>query len=537
MVNNPGRAVIIVISLTAAVCFINGVRQYVSASEKETYQFHHELATDADSSIGTDVIPEDYIVGEDFTSHLPLIILDPHGQEIVNYKYYDTETDSFRYQDGVDPYTDVSVQVIDNVNHVNTLSDTAAILSEGRIKIRGNSSSTLPKSQYRLQLLDEDGNKTQQPLLGLDPAAEWVLNGSLYDHSYLRNYLGYNLGHIMDACSPEVRFCEILVKTEEGYRYDGLYLLIETIGRGEGRVNIQKYNPDITSTAFIVRRDRVDNSEIRIRTYADETVIAEKWARDASAKLQLSLIYPGSSSATQETIAYISEDISRTEKIIYAEEDSDLFKQYPSYIDVDSFVNYFLINELLMNYDSGIYSTYMYKELNGKLTMGPVWDFDSAVDNATDSLADFEYMVMKERPYFERLCKDKWFIDKLSSRYRQLRRGVLSDANISKIVEDTGFFLGRAIDREYQRWGNYFHEVDISEEENTGLYVDRNRQSYENEVTKLQDALLLHAEYLDEHLDDRDNIIVDNAEKNFPALLFLVIFFVSIVLVQRARKM
>lgn len=537
MISNPVRAAITVISLAVAVCFINGARQYASASEKEQYQFHHKLAADADSFIGTDVIAEDYIVGEDFTSHLPLIILDPHGQEIVNYKYYDAETDSYRYRDGVNPYTDVSVQVIDNVNHVNTLSDTAAILSEGRIKIRGNSSSRSPKSQYRLQLLDEDGNKTEQPLLGLDPAAEWVLNGSLYDHSYLRNYLGYNLGHIMDTCSPEVRFCEILVKTEEGYRYDGLYLLIETIERGEGRVNIQKYNPDITSTAYIVRRDRVDSSEIRICTYADETKMPEEWGKNTKAKLQLSLIYPRTSNVTRESINYISEDISKAERVIYAEEDDDLFKQYPAYIDVDSFVDYFLVNELLMNYDSGIYSTYMYKDINNKLCMGPFWDFDRAVDNATDSLADFEYMVMKERPYFDRLCKDEWFIDKLSNRYRQLRKDVLSDANICKIVEDTSIFLGRAIDREYQRWGNYFHKVNISEEENTGLSVDRNRQSYENEVTKLQDALLLHAEYLDEHLDDRDGIIADNSEKNFPALLFLMIFFVSIVLVQRARKM
>lgn len=536
MINNPGRAVVTVISLAAAVCFVNGGKQYASDSGKEPYQFHHELAADADSFIGTDVIPEDYIVGEDFTSHLPLIVLDTHGQKIVNYKYYDTETDSFRYRDGVNPYTNVSVQVIDNEDHVNTLSDNAAILSEGRIKIRGNGSSMLPKSQYRLQLLDEDGNKTKQPLLGLGAASEWVLNGSLYDPSYLRNYLGYNLGHIMDADSPEVRFCEVIVKTEEGYRYDGLYLLIETVGRGEGQVNIQKYNPDIVPTSYIVRRDRVDDSEIRIRTYVDEIKMSEKWRKNTKANLQLSLIYPGASNVTQRSIDYISEDISKTERIIYAGNDDDLFKQYPAYIDVDSFVNYFLINELLMNYDSGIHSTYMYKELDGKLTMGPVWDFDSAIDNATGSLANFEYMVMKERPYFDRLCMDERFIDKLSSRYRQLRKGVLSDANISKIVGETSVFLGKAVDREHQRWGGYSYAVDISEEEDTGLSVDRNRQSYENEVTRLQDAILLHADYLDEHLDDRDNIMADNAEKNFPALLFLIIFFISIVLVQRARK-
>ncbi len=537
MTENPRRAAITVIMLAAAICLFHGIRQYLQDYGEREYRFHHKIAADADPAVGTDVIPDNYLVGEDFTSHLPLIILDSHGHEIVNYKYYDIKTDSFRYQDGVDPYIDVTVRVIDNQNHVNTLADPAAFHSEGRVKIRGNSSSTLPKSQYRLQLLNADGNKVEQPLLGLDSSAEWVLNGSLYDRSYIRNYLGYNLGHVMDAFSPEVRFCEVLMKTEDGYRYDGLYLLIETIGRGKGRINIQKYNSDIISTGYIVRRDRVDRSEIRIYTYTDEVGLAEKWAKNTSAKLQLSLIYPGASSVTQKSIDYISKEISQLERVIYADDDSDLFRQYPSYIDVDSFVDYFLVNELLMNYDSGIHSTYMYKDLNGKLFMGPVWDFDNAIDNAAGSLADFEYMVMTERPYYEKLCKDKWFLDRLNSRYRELRQGILSDASITKIVQETSSFLGNAIDREHQRWGDYFYEVDISEEESTGLFIDRNRQRYEDEVIRLQDALIIHAEYMDDYLDKQDNIASDNMEKSFPAVLFLGIFFVSIVLVQRIRKM
>ena len=58
-------------------------------------QIHHELAQEADPSIGDAEIPEDFIVGNDFTSHLPLVVIDTAGQEIVNYKYYDAEIDAF----------------------------------------------------------------------------------------------------------------------------------------------------------------------------------------------------------------------------------------------------------------------------------------------------------------------------------------------------------------------------------------------------------------------------------------------------------
>lgn len=536
MIDNPGRAAILVLALAAPVCLIYGAGQYWNDSEEERYLFHHEIAADADPAIGMDTIPKDYMVEEDFTSHLPLVILDPHGQEIVNYKYYDAQTDSFRYQDGIDPYTDVTVKVVDNKNHVNTPADPATIASQGRIKIRGNSSSALPKSQYRLQLLDEDGNKADFPLLGLDKAAEWVLNGSLRDSSYLRNYLGYNLGHMMDAYSPEVRFCEVLMKTEGGYRYEGLYLLIEAIDKGEGRIELQGYNPDRVSGPYVVRRDRVDESEVRIFTYADEMGMAEEWSRNIATHVQLSLIYPKEKKVTPETLAYISDDISLAERIIYSD-NPNAFRQYASYIDVDSFVNYFIINEFMMSYDAGVHSTYMYKDTGGKLTMGPYWDFDGGIDNAGNSMANFEYIPMYYRPYYDRLCEDAVFRNRLWDRYVLLREGILSDENMLRILSESSRFLGKAVERDRQRWHDYSHSLSVLQEESTKLFIDRNRQSYEDELTRMQDALILHAHYLDEHLNDRDYIVADHAGRNVLAALFLLGFFVSIVLVQRARKM
>lgn len=117
---------------------------FLELKEKESRQenakriWHHELAAAADPTIGSDTIPEDFMVDETFVSHLPLVILDTGGKEIVNYKYYNLEEEAFVYQEGIDPYFDMQISVIDNDTHINCLADTPAVTSYGKIKVRGN---------------------------------------------------------------------------------------------------------------------------------------------------------------------------------------------------------------------------------------------------------------------------------------------------------------------------------------------------------------------------------------------------------------
>ena len=63
-------------------------------------------------------------------------------------------------------------------------------------------------------------------------------------------------------------------------------------------------------------------------------------------------------------------------------------------LDMDSFVDFFIINEFFASYDAGQHSTYMYKSAEGKLTMGPYWDFDGAMDNSRMSLTNTNYMTV-----------------------------------------------------------------------------------------------------------------------------------------------
>src|SRR5690606_34816351 len=68
-----------------------------------------------------------------------------------------------------------------------------------------------------------------------------------------------------------------------------------------------------------------------------------------------------------------------TEAALFGENFSDPETGYAAYLDVDSTINYYLINELFKNVDGAVASAYLTKKRNGKLFFGPIWDFDLAL--------------------------------------------------------------------------------------------------------------------------------------------------------------
>ncbi len=203
-----------------------------------------------------------------------------------------------------------------------------------------------------------------------------------------------------------------MIKEKDAYTYQGVYLIGESVKQGLDRVDISKYKATENYNSYMVRRDRYDEESIMLKTYATQNKLSTGY---------LGLRYPSKIYVTPKMIDYIEKDISKIEKILYSDNSSE-FSTYPDYINVDSFIDYFIINEYFGNYDAGNNSTYMYKELGGKLSIGPVWDFDGAVDNFTEKPMNVKAMAFQTAPWFDRLTKDKSFVLKLQKRYAQLRR-------------------------------------------------------------------------------------------------------------------
>ncbi len=500
--------------------------------------WQHEEEKEADPTVGSTEIPDDFLVDESFSSHLPVAVIDTNGQEIINYKYYDMATDSMKYPEGIDVYIPMTLSIIDNENHINHPGDIPALQSEGKLKVRGNHSAMLSKLQYRIKLLNEKEEKNRVSILGMEPSDDWILNGTQSDRTYLRTYLAMNFMGTLQAATPDVRFCEVLIKEGDKYLYQGIYMFLEPVSRGIGRVEIGKYNPAEIQIPYIARRDRYDEEGIMLDTYlANRPDKRKDWGMDLENEAMLELIYPKEDVVTEDSITRIEQEIDEFERILYSK-DLSTFVRYRQYIDMDSFCDYFLLNEFMASYDAGLHSTYFYKDSVGKITMGPVWDFDGGADNVTNTLARYDYILMDARPWFEQMVKDPVFVNKLVSRYEQLRSGLLSDENIETKIEETISYLGNAIERDSIRWqAEYVGHFPVLKEEESGLLIERDTSSCEKEAKRLEDFLILHARYIDQNLPYiRQYWDEEAAPFSTLAILSILTFFIVVALVQRYRK-
>lgn len=490
-------------------------------------------------------INADNSVESGFESHLPIVIIDTYGEDAKADIYWDDEKKYF-VPTGEDSYIEGNITLIDNENNINNVKDIPKLDSKIKIRLRGNTSINYDKKQYFIKLINDDGSENKQDILGMGKEYEWILNISYIDKSLVRNYLALSLSSKIMENVPEARYCEVIIKNKDKLEYKGVYLFMESIKRGDDRLSISKYDNKFTASSYILRRDRIDETGIMLENYGTINGLTPEY---------LEIKYPYNKDITEETIEYITNDIDNFEKALFSNDEKEFYK-YSEYIDVNSFIDYFIINELFSNYDSGYHSTYIYKEAYGKLKMGPVWDFDSAFDNYKKQQQKVDSTAMHDAPWFKELLRDPEFTRKVIERYVDLRKGVLSDDNIVNYIDEIKEYLGPAIDRDWKVWGDFYTSEYLSEYVINGEVRDRNTKSYDEEINKIKTNLMDHGKWLDENIDSlyqfatftkaysvwdelgyfEKTLLGNNKEtfvKNILAIIYIFIFIASIVYISR----
>lgn len=419
-----------------------------------------------------------------FQTHLPILMINTSGQKVPGTPL-GGDLGNEMAEDG-DKDIRVSMAVIDLQKGNNSLEDAPTLESLAKIRYRGNSSRHFDKKSYAMQLVFEDGSENKSEIFGMEAHNEWVINGPFLDRTLMRNYLALNLsGEIMEY-SPNVRYCEMFIDGE----YQGVYLFMESISKGKGRIKINKPDKNSNMTDYIIRLDREGKGNQEINDYS---LYANKHADSA-----IDIRYPGPAGMTEGRKDYIVKDISKFEKVLYSYDLRDSEKGYSRYIDVNAFAEYFIINEFFGDSDAGRFSTFYYKNVRGKLQPA-VWDFNNSCNNYIDYPKDEANFSMLDIPIFDALVKDKVFTDTVISRYRSLRKNILSEEYIEKYIDDTNLWLGDAVDRNYEKWGYVF---DLSNYDGMNFLtpVDRNYTSYEDSVDQLKDYLEKRGKWLDRNI-------------------------------------
>lgn len=455
--------------------------RFEETSEIPKSRFHQHLSARPDTGCGCD--------GSQLCSHLPLIIIDTQGQEIPG-KITEIRDrfDQATYTTAADgsPVIIAKATVIDNLDANNHPSDPPAIVSDCQLRIRGNSSRRFPKLPYLINFVDSEGINERYPLMGMDSHHEWALHGPILDKSLIRNYMWYNIsGEIMDY-APNVRFFELIINGE----YEGLYLAVETITNGlDCRLNLRNSVKNIDRLGYLLRIDRT--TELSLASIADIYSYNE---RSFNIPQDISIQYPKLSRLTPELAKEIERDYSAFEKALFSYDYDTAQYGLWNWIDVDSFVDYFLINEMTGNIDAGNYSTYIYKDLGGdgkyKLC---VWDFNNSCDNYIEDVTEVNDLLMIRRAWFFMLLKEETFVEQLLKRYEELRSTFFSDEYMLDYIDQTLAYLGPAVERNNQRWA-----VEMSQW-NLLIPEERNVHSHQEAVNYLKEWLVARGKWLDEN--------------------------------------
>ena len=379
-----------------------------------------------------------------FSSNLPLVVLENYG--------------GGRPPSG--DYQMASMAIIEPGSGRSRFKNDFAVSSQVGIKVRGSSTGGRSKSSLSLEVQDEFGHDKNLPLLGMPNESDWVLWGPYnFDLSLMHNPFIFELSRQIGRYASRTRFVELYLNTGGGTLsssdYYGVYALMEKISRDADRVDVErlfdehKEEPEV-SGGYILKIDRADPGDSGF----------------SSAGQNIKYVYPKEEEIEKaenffSQQQYIRRFFNQMGTALNASYFKDPKRGYAKYIDVEAAIDHHLLNVVAFNVDALRLSGYMHKPRGGKLTFGPIWDFDRALgstdgrDNnprtwrstSSDRGTDFF-----NYPWWNRMFKDIDFFQKYIDRFQSLRRAEFSKKNINTIIDGMAEELKEAQKRNLTKW-------------------------------------------------------------------------------------
>ncbi|MEM9544383.1 MAG: CotH kinase family protein [Bacteroidota bacterium] len=420
-------------------------------------------------------------------SNLPIIVIDTGGEEITDDGKAAGTMQVYYNEDG-------------GMNSIN--DEPTDYNSTIEIKLRGQTSLFLfDKKSYNLETVDAEGKDSTVNLLGMPKESDWVLHGPFSDKSLMRNALLYTMADDILSYSPRVQMAEIIVNED----YKGVYLFTEKIKRDDSRVDIANVKKsDIegieVTGGYILKFDKAENEEIGW---------ASPYSKSSTQPTNFVYDEPDWEDIQPEQEEYIENWITEFEDVLASDDFADPDIGYAKYINVETFIDHLLLNELSRNVDAYRISTYMYKTKDqeddpGQLYMGPVWDYNLAFGNAdycegsTIEGWAYDFNEVCEDDFYQvhfwwkRLMEDPVFEEELREKWQKLRNGKFSNANVNAWIDGFAAELAGPQVRNFERWPVL------------GVYVWPNNfvgDTWQEEVDYLRGWLMDRMNWMDETFD------------------------------------
>ncbi len=450
-----------------------------------------------ESNLDFGPLPE-FIISPDFESTLPIVKINTNGEEIPN-----------------EPKIIGDIEIIWNqFGNINSSLDAPnEFVGDIRIEKRGQTSLFLfPKNSYSFETIDSEGEDQDVSFLNFPSEEDFILHGPYSDKTLMRNVLIFDVANKMGQYASRTRFVDLEVNGS----YEGIYILMEQIKRDKNRVDIAKLRVE-----DIAGDELTGGYIIKIDKDAPDWYSNYDVATAPGKKLQYQYVYPRRTHILPAQAAYIQSYIDSFELSMLNTESFVGGKNFLDFIDIESFVDHFLLVEFAMDIDAYRFSTYMHKDKDsngGKLKCGPLWDFNLSFGNVdfcegwnTSGFMYNRHCDQGNPFWWGRLMVNEVFRNHAKCRWQELRNGVLHRDSLYQFIEDQADLLDSSLGMNYQRWP-------ILEE-----WVWPNAQvpgSYNGELAYLKGFINDRLQWMDNNLFGIcDSTLVINPEPGFDYVL------------------
>jgi uncharacterized repeat protein (TIGR02543 family) len=246
-----------------------------------------------------------------------------------------------------------------NVSVSNTIYEYRFDNLEAKVKGRGNSTWTMPKKPFKLKF------NSKVDLFGNGLAKTWTLIANYSDKSLIRNYMAYNIGELVESDYCTKTEMIVLYLNDE---YLEVYLICEQNEVGKTRVDIDE-SYDNQNTGYLLELDG---------RAPDEGLINQDYIVVRDIPFAIKSPDVDDERFNLEYINYIKQYLEETFEAL----DSKDINLLNNYLNIESFAKAYIVHELLNFCDVGFSSFYIYKDKDGLLCAGPLWDFDLSSGNA-----------------------------------------------------------------------------------------------------------------------------------------------------------
>lgn len=319
------------------------------------------------------------------------------------------------------------------------------------VKGRGNTTWSYDKKGYTLRF------DTKYSLLGLRESKNYVLLALHADRTLMRYRLGEYLSKAMGL---EFTMGSAFVDLWLNGEYQGVYALVEKIEVEPARVNITDYvspTVPVNEMGYLLEFDKhLYNST----TEADRkkwTVLGNGFYDAATNEVffysealgghWLTVRTTNAKNLTANHVTYIALVVETAAKALKSGDWATASK----WMDVESFVNWYLIMEYLNNTDTDMESSvYMYIDVGGKLKLGPLWDLDNCAGNHTETVSTTAHPLYDSKDgWFSYLFKMPEAKKILRTRWAAMKKAA---DGIGKVIDDTAAELKDAAALNFTRW-------------------------------------------------------------------------------------